>query len=200
VALKSSENEEFEALSAVIGALRGLAPDVRQRVLAAVSTFLGVYPGREPAIPVSSGVDRATPSTHVSSFSEDRAPSPKDFLFGKRPVTDLERVACLAYYLTHYRSTPHFKTLELSKLNTEAAQLKFSNAANAVENATKAGLLVPAARGSKQLSAIGERYVQALPDREAARGVIADSRPRKRPKKTGRSRYFNRDSGFNPAD
>ena len=34
--------------------------------------------------------------------------SPKDFLMEKAPNTDVERIACLAYYLTHYRSTPHF--------------------------------------------------------------------------------------------
>jgi len=46
--------------------------------------------------------------------------SPKDFLLEKQPRTDVERIACLAYYLTHYRATPHFKTIDLSILNTEA--------------------------------------------------------------------------------
>ena len=84
-------------------------------------------------------------------------------MFEKQPNTDIERVACLAYFLTHYRDTPHFKTLDISKINTEAAQIKFSNAAQAVENATKAGLIVQSLKGQKQLSAIGEQYVQALP-------------------------------------
>jgi len=60
----------------------------------------------------------------------------------KQPRTDVERVACLAYYLTHYRNTPYFKTLDLGKLNTEAAQPKFSNAAYASNNALKMGYLV----------------------------------------------------------
>lgn len=54
---------------------------------------------------------------------------PKEFMVQKRPRTDIERVACLGFYLTHYRDTPHFKTLDISKLNTEAAQPKFTNAA-----------------------------------------------------------------------
>jgi hypothetical protein len=77
--------------------------------------------------------------------------------------------------------------LELSKLNTEAAQLKFSNAAYTVDNAAKAGLLVPASKGAKQISSLGERYVQALPDREAAKVVMADARPRKKQKRGNRA-------------
>src|SRR5260221_2973420 len=50
-----------------------------------------------------------------SSFSEDRSIPPKQFLFERQPLTDVEKVACLAFYLTHYRNIPHFKTLDISK-------------------------------------------------------------------------------------
>jgi hypothetical protein len=113
------------------------------------------------------------------SFSEDRAPSPKDFLFQKQPKTDIERIACLAFYLTHFRDMPHFKTLDLAKLNTEAAQVKFSNAAYAADNATKAGYLAAAARAQKQITAWGEQFVTALPDREAALKAISQARARR---------------------
>lgn len=112
-------------------------------------------------------------------FSEDRSISPKQFLFEKRPQTDIERVTCLAFYITHYRDTPHFKTLDLSKLNTEAAQIKLSNPNAAVDNAAQAGLLAQSGQGQKQISAIGELYVQALPDRVAAKEAMAKARLRK---------------------
>jgi hypothetical protein len=92
----------------------------------------------------------------------------------------VEKVACLAYYLTHYRDTPHFKTLDISKLNTEAALIKLSNPAVSVDNATKMRYLVPATKGNKQLSAIGEQFVLALPDRERAKDVMSQARPRRR--------------------
>ena len=120
------------------------------------------------------------------SFSEDRSISPKEFMLEKQPRTDVERVACLAYYLTHYKATPHFKTLDISKMNTEAAQPKFSNAAKAVDNATKMGYLVPATKGNKQISAAGEQFVQALPDRDAAKEVMTKSRQRHRMRKRSR--------------
>jgi hypothetical protein len=72
-------------------------------------------------------------------------------------------------------------------LNTEAAQVKLSNAAYAVEHATSAGYLAPAGKGNKQISAIGEIYVQALPDRVAAKAAIAHIKPRKKNKKAGSS-------------
>lgn len=105
--------------------------------------------------------------------------SPKQFLFEKRPQTDIERVTCLAFYATHYREMQHFKTLDLSKLNTEAAQIKLSNPNAAVDNAAQAGLLVQSGQGRKQISSLGEVYVQALPDRIAAKEAIAKARPRK---------------------
>jgi hypothetical protein len=73
-----------------------------------------------------------------------------------------------------------FNTLDISKLNTEAAQVKFSNPSVAVNNAALAGFLVQAGKGDKQISSIGELYVQALPDRDAAKAAIAHARPRRR--------------------
>lgn len=180
------EVDELQVLSIVVKALRPLSEDQRRRLLQTVLTFFAVD-GRgsggthsAPA-PVGPQLDRQT-----GAFSEDRTPSPKEFLAEKKPSTELERVACLAYYLTHYRDTPHFKTVDISKLNTEAAQIKFSNPARAVDNAAKAGFLVPASQGNKQLSALAEQYVQALPDRGAAKAAVADSRPRRKPKRVRR--------------
>jgi hypothetical protein len=74
----------------------------------------------------------------------------------------------------------------LSRLNTEAAQPKFSNAAVSVENAAKMGYLVPAVKGHKQLSATGERFVQALPDRDAARAAMNSFRTRTKRRSPGK--------------
>lgn len=173
------EQAEFEALSAVVRALQSLGPEARKRVLGAVATFLGVGPVRER-------LGTTVAPSGGASFTEDRTPSAKEFLLSKRPKTEVERVACLAYYLTHYRDTPQFKTLDISKLNAEAAQLKFSNASYTVEDAARAGLLVPTSRGAKQLSAHGELYVQTLPDRAAAKAGLQEARPRRRTKRDSR--------------
>jgi hypothetical protein len=78
---------------------------------------------------------------------------------------------------------PHFKTLDLAKLNTEAAQPKFSNAGYSSTNALNMGYLAPAVTGHRQLSAAGEQFVRALPDRDAAKAAMASARPRRRVRK-----------------
>lgn len=170
----------------IVSELRKIDRDSQARFIVTVATYLDLPLGvsvsgitkTSTRIAASQGSAQST-NIEGASFTENRSPSPKEFIIEKKPVTDVERIACLAYYLTHYLDTPHFKTLDLSKLNTEAAQLKFSNPAQTVDNANKSGLLVPATKGQKQISAIGELYVQALPDRAAAREAIAYAKPRR---------------------
>jgi len=160
--------------------------ETRIRVFKAAQTILGM-----DGLPQShqSFVSQGTPSSpdaRVLRFSGREELPPKEFIFQKQPKTDVERVACLAYYLSHYRDTPHFKTVDISKLNTEAAQVKFSNTAATVANAAREGLLVPAGKGAKQISAPGDRFVEALPDRSAAKEVKASMRLRRTRKKVNK--------------
>lgn len=180
--------DELRALTNVMEALHPISNDeARARVLKAAASFFKI-----PLSPGSSAhlADFQAPRPQnlaPTAFSSDRSISPKDFLRDKQPKTDVERVACLGYYLTHYRDTPFFKTIDISKLNTESAQPKLSNAAMAVDNATKSHYLVPAAKGNKQISASGESFVQALPDRDLARSEMQKFRPKKRRKPLARN-------------
>jgi len=179
-------DENVEVLMTIVTALKGLNPEVQRRTIQAVVTFLGIQ--LEPSPKEASNSQIQSPTNELSNrkeltFSKNRDMSPKEFLREKAPQRDIERVACLAYYLTHYRDVPHFKTIDISTLNTEAAQPKFSNTAVAVDNSAKAGFLVPAGKGMKQISAAGEAFIQALPDREAAKASQSTTRIKKRPKK-----------------
>jgi hypothetical protein len=174
---------DLEVFSTIANALEGLDPEDQCRTLEAIITLLKI-PFPSTKIQSNKTVDNSQKSELLGHFSENRSMSPKEFVREKSPQKDTDRIACLAYYLTHYKDTPHFKTLDLSTLNTEAAQPKFSNAAVAVDNATKAGLLVPAVKGKKQLSAAGELFVQALPDRDQAKKVLQANKSKRKPRKT----------------
>jgi len=182
-----TRSDDADILAQVIASMRRLSPESRERVLETIATFFGIGGFREAEkqpTQIATPAQLATPSQGLQlAFSPDRAMNPKQFLVEKKPRTDVDRVACLAFYLTIYRDTPHFSTLDISKLNTEAAQRKFSNAAVAVDNATQGGYLVPASRGRKQLSATGEQYVLALPDYDAAKDVRKSMRPQRRSRK-----------------
>lgn len=187
--MENEKTKDFEALGIIVDALKTLEPESQRRVLMTVATFIDLHltsasethhqPARHAPTPRSSAAD-------IASFSENRDLSPKDFLRDKQPRTDVERATVLAFYLTHYRATPHFKTIDISALNTEAAQPKFSSASVAVDNAARSGYLVAAQKGAKQLSSLGEVFVQHLPDRDAAKTAVTNMKPRRRIKRAPR--------------
>jgi restriction endonuclease Mrr len=184
VTTKVANGDEIKVLGEVLALLNELDAAARERLLHTASAYFGISRRIDRAAAYTLGSDLGSPAT---TFSEDRSISAKDFVMQKQPKTDVERVACLAFYLTHYRDARFFKTLDISKLNTDAAQVKFTNAAYAVANAEKAGLLAPAQRGQKQLSAVGEQFVLALPDHEAAKAALANLRKRRRTRKNDQS-------------
>ena len=71
-------------------------------------------------------------------FSSPSEPPIKEFLSERRPSTDVDRVACLAYYLSHYRDNDQFKTTDIGLLNSEAGQVKLRNPSAALNSATRA--------------------------------------------------------------
>jgi hypothetical protein len=101
--------------------------------------------------------------------------SPKHFMAEKRPKTDMQRVACLAFYLTHHRNIQFFKTRDLTDLNKEAAQPQMSNPTVAVRNATNQQYLALAGGGSKQITTRGEEMVKALPDHEKVKTALENN-------------------------
>lgn len=173
-----------EALTEAVSIFRRLDDAGRATLLKTLSTLFEITNTTEaPAGPRT--VAYAEP---VERFSKEQSLSPKEFLFKKQPRTDVERVACLAYYLAHYRNQPHFKNTDIKALNTEAAQRQFSNAAVSVSNAAKLGYLAQGTKGAKQLSASGEMYVEALPDREAANSALKYLRPKRTSRKKAQSK------------
>jgi len=178
---------QLAVFNQIVTSLQPFDHETQLHILKSVINWLNVSPeecvGLTKASQIAS-LNSAGPTSRVAVSPHsppDPNITPKAFLFAKAPQTNVERVACLAYYITHIRNTPFFKTLDISKLNTEAAQPKFANSTYSVNDAVRANLLVQGSRGQKQISAIGEGYVQALPDRAAARAVLSSSkRPRSR--------------------
>lgn len=188
--MDSSQDRELAAMSTVLAALAGLESDEQQRVVEWVTRKLNL--GLREVSPSS-----VTPSTSYVGAAESKrgteSVSPKQFLVEKRPKTDVERVTCLAYYLTHFRATPEFKTKDLTLLNREAAQPALSNAAMAVSNAASVSqYLVSTTGGRKQITPRGESVVEALPDRERVREslefnpVIGKNRRRRSANRSGK--------------
>jgi hypothetical protein len=105
---------------------------------------------------------------------------PREFMRVKAPESDVDRVACLAYYLTNGRQTASYTSRELSAINTEAAGPKI-NMSRAVDNAAKqSGYLASAGKGKKQITTYGEDVVEALPDYEKVKLIPPPGKGKRR--------------------
>jgi hypothetical protein len=174
---------ELKAMETMYGALESLDSSARQR---AVKWLLGALdmtdtlPEGSAPEPGLNGDGRPsdTPPTGKDT-TPARDLSPKAFISLKQPQSVVERITCLAFYLTHYRQTPHFSGIDIEKLNTEAAG-RTINPSRDPDNASRAGYLVPAENRKRQISAKGEELVNALPDREAAKALTAKYGPQRR--------------------
>jgi len=162
---------ELDAMSSVHEALAKLEVEQQRRVLGWVVEKLGltgapnVGQGSSPGIPQQAQMGRPAATG-----------SPKQFVAAKKPESDIERAAVLAYFLTHERGMTEFKTSDISAINKEAAQRPFANTAYSANNATAAGYLAPAGKKSKQITTRGEALVEAMPDRAAVKAAL-DANP-----------------------
>lgn len=184
---RTDERSIFDEVQKVINGLMKFDAHSRERIYRTVGTFFGFDgPSRRSTSDAehrsTSGEDPREPH-----FSTREQISPKDFLFQKQPRSNVDRVTCIAYYLMHHRDMPHFNTTDVNKLNTEAAQVKLSNPSYTVHDAMRRGLLATATKGTKQLSALGEKYVEALPNQAAAKNLLSTMRSPRSRKKSGRN-------------
>lgn len=184
--MSSKPDSEVKAMEAALNAVVTLETDEQRRVVAWLIDKLKLslsLPGGNPAVRTAQG----TASNLGVQAGITEGVTPKLFLAQKMPKTDAERVTCLAYFLTHSRGTPQFKTKVITQLNKEAAQPRFSNPAVAVSNAARDQYLAPAGKGEKQITVRGEAVVEALPDREAVRTALDTHSARKR--KPGKNKH-----------
>jgi len=172
---QGSSSSNFGTVTRLIELLEPLSVEDREHVLRTIATWFRIEIGPNISSAAVSHRPVAIPQTSQAAdekFSNRPVQSVKDFVFEKEPRTEPERMACLAFYLTHFREMPHFKNTDLVQLNAEAAQRTFSNPGVAANNAGRDGYFVSAPKaGFKQLSAMGERFVHALPNREAAEQI-----------------------------
>jgi hypothetical protein len=188
---RSDFKKELDAVATVLEAVGPLGPAAQAFVFRMAMERLGITGVTAPGS--SSAASAPSNPASIGGASGGTPKDAKAFLKEKRPVSEVQRVAVLAYYLGHHKNIPAFKTPAIVALNQEAGGLKIGNPTRAVDNATRrSNYLVAIKGGNKKISAHGEDVVDALPDQtkvaEIEEGFIAGSRRsmRKRPgKKAG---------------
>ncbi len=191
---------ELRAMEAAYSALQSLEPSAQRR---AVQWLLGVLGAPDSPLPANVVVsDRSSLNGDNLQDTQDRQNvpkigdiqstqgadlTPKQFIAHKRPQTIAERIACLAFYLTHNRQTPTFRPSDIEALNTDAACTSI-NASRDLDNARRRGYLVPAGDGKKQITSLCEDFVNALPDRTALKEVRSGRPSPKKRRSPGNSK------------
>lgn len=181
--------QEFQAIQTALEVLEPLNTAQRDFAVSMILSRLGMGSAPGAALPAESHPP-AAPGVGGGAATDLDKISAKEFLKRKAPTTDLERLVCLAYYLTHAQDRASFTTRDITLLNAEAHGTDFSNAAATAMNAVRQSkLLSTAASGKKRINTRGEGLVEALPDRTKAKEALTASRSGR--KKRGRAKKGN---------
>lgn len=172
--------DPVKAMGIVLAALEALEESDRRWVLQSVAAKLNL------TIPDGGG-GGGSGTGGGAGTGQQRRQGNQDaatFLREKKPGTDKQRVAVLAYYLTHFKNTPEFKKVDIEKMNTEARGGSF-NLDDALSNASKpsTNYLSAVGGGKKQLTSFADQIVDALPNQEAVRALEKSEKPGKRRRK-----------------
>src|SRR6516164_6942991 len=172
------------ALVAVVKALEPLGDADRQWVLQAAATRWSLQLHAQAAAggggAPSASAGGGGGATGAGAAEAQAAISKKDaraFMRIKRPTTDVQRVACLGYFLVHTTvGKLGFSSAEIRQANTDSGASGM-NFTRALDNATRqAKYLSNRGAKEKQLTTLGEDVVLALPNHEAVKQVEAEAK------------------------
>lgn len=166
---------ELDAMKCSYKALEVLPVDARQRVATWLMASLDIVPIQAGGSMKSSVMEASAPARAEQGQGVEPS-TPREFMSFKKPTSQAERVACLAYFLARHRETTHFKIGDIAALNMEAAEQKFGNLSRDIDSADRRnGYVVAAGPGLRQLTTRGEAVVEALPDRGAVKTALREN-------------------------
>ena len=164
-----------DSLVAVVRALEPLKDDERQWVLQSAAARWRMTPPSPtgnvgPAsMPLASAPSTAFLSANAADAETALAQQNiRTFMRVKAPKTDVQRVACLVYYLNRTTGQPAFASKDIVTAQTDSGISKF-NMTRALDNATRHAKYLSNRGREKQLTNLGEDVVHALPSQEAVK-------------------------------
>jgi hypothetical protein len=183
--MQPKKQDPTDALVVVVKALEPLAEADRQWVLQSAAsrwsvTVLGpaTSPGGISPNAVGGPNLRAGGAAAADVESAIAKQDARAFIRIKRPTTDVQRVACLGYFLAGTTRNPGFSSKDVTKAHTDSGGSKI-NMTRALDNATRSAKYL-SNRGpkEKQLTTLGEDIVVALPDQQAVKEIESSAKGR----------------------
>lgn len=117
------------------------------------------------------------------------------FIRSKRPVSDVQRVACFGFFIQRTKSLQGFTSKDIAETHTESGGSSF-DVKRALDNATRQSMyLSNRANREKQLTMLGEDVVAALPNQELVKQIESEAKERgeRRVRKKSSKRVRNQD-------
>ena len=163
---------KLNAIKTLVNTMESLPDSERAEVLDFALKQLNFKPGL-------SGTGTALLSNIVSeqvAIRPNVTMSIESFVESKKPINDFQHVAVLAYYLREQRDLRDFKTRDIAKACGEAGYQKISNVSGAINKArSRYGYFTGGTKsGTNQLSAVGRKLVEALPNHEKVQDVLKE--------------------------
>jgi hypothetical protein len=181
--MASGKADPTVALVSVVKALEPLKDDDRRWVLQAAATKWSLTTvATSPALPQQIGnIGISAPAAGMPSVDVQTALSSRNvrsFVRMKQPSSDVQRVACLVYFLTHTTGQQGFSAKEIGDAHTDSGASKI-NISRAVDNATRRSKYLSVRDGrQKQLTKLGEDVVAALRDQSKVAELESAARTR----------------------
>jgi hypothetical protein len=180
--------DDFEAVRSVVESLKGFASPDQERILRWAREKLGLASaapakGAEASVSFEPEADPAAPSSSTSERSSDI----KSFIDLKKPQSDIQFAATVAYFYRFEAPQAQRKvaitSTDLQEACRQSGRSRFQVPAVTLGNAHKQGYLDKGSeRGSYVVNTVGENLVaMALP--QAASSGSAKSAPRRKARK-----------------
>ena len=173
----SNLQAKLKAIEIIVSELNKLSDEDRSEVLDFALKQVSV---KQVNLPDASGA-----SIQKGGGDLPKPTSIDRFVSEKNPADQYQQVAVLAFYLKEYENNREFKNKDITAANIAARQTAIGNPADAICKAeTRYGFLTKGTtRGTRQLSTLGERVVEAFPNQEEVTTVIKNSRTKVRRRK-----------------
>jgi hypothetical protein len=167
-----TESSEIEAMKSAYEALHALDVDEQKRVLAWLTSKLGLN--------TTSVLQAPNPDGDTSEMTV------KQFIKAKSPDDDVSRVIALAYHRINVSGEETFTSVDLTQAQVAAAIPRF-NISRAISNAQRSGYITSAGKqGTLQITSLGESLVEAMPDRALMKQVRSQGTRRRKASTTGK--------------
>lgn len=185
-----AQKDDLEAVRAVVAALDGFAADEQERVIRWAREKLKLPVSGLSGSPATQHQPASHPAGIPAAAGEPTAKDLRTFVAEKKPSSDIQFAATVAYYHRFEAPESQRKTEIVADDLGEACRLvnreRLRNPLQTLQNARNLGLLDRPRRGVFAINSVGENLVAMTLPSDGRSVTPSKGRPKRTPKKTAK--------------